>query len=318
MPHGRAFRVLQPKAFEERVIPLFFRHGRYASFARQVNGWGFHRITNGPDYGSYYHELFLRGLPHLCEQMRRPQPGGPRKSRKEISSEPSPNFYEISEKASLPELPPREPSSFGSLAPPSMHNPPRLADAAISNNGLSGAGPVVGAMVEGNSRTENLNAASPTAQRYNAASSAAFAGMGMGGMGSITGIGGMGVAIPGFCAGLSHHSAHPVAGAAMLAGAVGPSAGLPGGAASAAPLLLQGMGSAGAPTTGLPQQFHGIGAAASLMPNIFGMGGIGQANLFGASGLLPGQQQQGQQMVSNGNGQGAGYLQLPDGGTSGP
>jgi len=57
LPHGRSFRVLQPKAFEERVIPLFFRHGRYASFARQVNGWGFKRVCNGPDYGAYYHEV---------------------------------------------------------------------------------------------------------------------------------------------------------------------------------------------------------------------------------------------------------------------
>lgn len=103
LPHGRSFRVLQPKAFEERVIPLFFRHGRYASFARQVNGWGFHRVTNGPDYGSYYHELFLRGLPHLCERMRRPSPGTIRKNKKENGAEPAPNFYEISEACPLPE-----------------------------------------------------------------------------------------------------------------------------------------------------------------------------------------------------------------------
>ena len=43
LPHGRAWRILQHKAFEERVIPLYFRHGRYSSFARQVNGWGFRR-----------------------------------------------------------------------------------------------------------------------------------------------------------------------------------------------------------------------------------------------------------------------------------
>ena len=28
LPHGRAWRILQHKAFEEKVIPLFFRHGR--------------------------------------------------------------------------------------------------------------------------------------------------------------------------------------------------------------------------------------------------------------------------------------------------
>ena len=57
LPHGRSWRILQQKAFEERVIPLYFRHGRYSSFARQVNGWGFRRVTHGSDYNSYFHEV---------------------------------------------------------------------------------------------------------------------------------------------------------------------------------------------------------------------------------------------------------------------
>ena len=81
LPHGRSWRILQQKAFEERVIPLYFRHGRYSSFTRQVsyytmppptslfwfltfwrfccqvNGWGFRRVTHGSDYNSYYHEV---------------------------------------------------------------------------------------------------------------------------------------------------------------------------------------------------------------------------------------------------------------------
>ena len=57
LPHGRSWRIIQQKAFEERIIPLFFRHGRYSSFARQVNGWGFRRVTHGSDYNSYYHEV---------------------------------------------------------------------------------------------------------------------------------------------------------------------------------------------------------------------------------------------------------------------
>jgi HSF-type DNA-binding len=36
LPHGRAWRVLKPKALEEEVIPKFFRSDRYASFMRQV------------------------------------------------------------------------------------------------------------------------------------------------------------------------------------------------------------------------------------------------------------------------------------------
>ncbi len=37
LPHGRSWRVLKPKAFEENVIPVYFRHAKYASFMRQVS-----------------------------------------------------------------------------------------------------------------------------------------------------------------------------------------------------------------------------------------------------------------------------------------
>ncbi len=102
LPHGRAFRILQHKAFEEKVIPLYFRHGRYSSFARQVNGWGFKRIAHGPDYNSYYHELFLRGLPRLCEKMKRLS-GKDEKKNEENADAPVPDFYALSRQNPLPE-----------------------------------------------------------------------------------------------------------------------------------------------------------------------------------------------------------------------
>jgi hypothetical protein len=57
LPHGRSWRIVKPKAFEARVVPQYFKHAKYASFMRQVNGWGFKRITEGPDHNSYYHEV---------------------------------------------------------------------------------------------------------------------------------------------------------------------------------------------------------------------------------------------------------------------
>lgn len=66
LPHGRSWRILKQKAFEEKVIPLYFKHGRYASFARQVNGWGFRRMTKGIDYNSYYHEVNRIKLCCVC------------------------------------------------------------------------------------------------------------------------------------------------------------------------------------------------------------------------------------------------------------
>lgn len=95
LPHGRSWRILQQKAFEERVIPLYFRHGRYSSFARQVNGWGFRRVTHGSDYNSYYHEMFLLGMPHLCDKMRR-LTSKDATSRKKNEEEQAPDFYALS------------------------------------------------------------------------------------------------------------------------------------------------------------------------------------------------------------------------------
>eukprot|EP00545_Synedropsis_sp_CCMP1620_P011227 CAMPEP_0119011992 /NCGR_PEP_ID=MMETSP1176-20130426/6009_1 /TAXON_ID=265551 /ORGANISM="Synedropsis recta cf, Strain CCMP1620" /LENGTH=651 /DNA_ID=CAMNT_0006964883 /DNA_START=50 /DNA_END=2005 /DNA_ORIENTATION=- len=72
MPHGRSWKVLQQDDFEDKVIPLFFRHGKFSSFMRQVNGWGFRRMPAGNEKNSYYQEMFLRGFPYLSAKMRRP------------------------------------------------------------------------------------------------------------------------------------------------------------------------------------------------------------------------------------------------------
>lgn len=71
LPHGRAWRVINIPEFESQVIPKYFVHAKYTSFIRQANGWGFRRMIQGPDHGAYYHERFLRGLPHLCKKMKR-------------------------------------------------------------------------------------------------------------------------------------------------------------------------------------------------------------------------------------------------------
>jgi hypothetical protein len=86
LPHGRSWRILQQKAFEERVIPLYFRHGRYSSFARQVNGWGFRRITHGSDYNSYYHEVRIATGLHIHSWFREGFTGGFRDSPRNLES----------------------------------------------------------------------------------------------------------------------------------------------------------------------------------------------------------------------------------------
>ena len=74
-PHGRAFKVLNKEALVARVIPNYFVCGKYDSFTRQLNGWGFRRLYQcGPDAGCFYHECFLRDLPELTCMIRRVPP----------------------------------------------------------------------------------------------------------------------------------------------------------------------------------------------------------------------------------------------------
>ena len=102
LPHGRSWRLVDRQAFLSQIMPNYFSHSNYASFARQVNGWGFKRLSRkGPDYGSYYHELFLRGMPHVAKRMRRPLKIG-RKVAPDPKNEP--NLEAISRRYPLPEL----------------------------------------------------------------------------------------------------------------------------------------------------------------------------------------------------------------------
>lgn len=73
----------------------------FRSSESQVNGWGFKRITEGPDLNAYYHESFLRGLPELVSEMRRPQKGE-LPVKKPRSYPENPDFYKISSIAPLP------------------------------------------------------------------------------------------------------------------------------------------------------------------------------------------------------------------------
>jgi hypothetical protein len=93
--HGRAFGVHDIDRFVEEIMPKYFKMGKWNSFARQLNLYGFVRMTTGPDSGGYYHELFLKGRPQLAEHMRRvgvPQ-GEDRRKNKAKNHGVDPDFY---------------------------------------------------------------------------------------------------------------------------------------------------------------------------------------------------------------------------------
>jgi hypothetical protein len=74
------------------IVIRYFRQSKLTSFQRQLNLYGFRRITQGPDGGAYYNEKFLRGRPSLCLTMKRQKiKGTGHKQPADINTEP--NFY---------------------------------------------------------------------------------------------------------------------------------------------------------------------------------------------------------------------------------
>ena len=73
--HGRAFKIHDKERFINEILPAVFAYDRqYSSFQRQLNIYMLLRISGGPDAGAYYHPLFLRSRPELCDLMQRKVP----------------------------------------------------------------------------------------------------------------------------------------------------------------------------------------------------------------------------------------------------
>lgn len=70
-PHGRAFAVHKPKEFINEIMPKYFATGRMNTFLKQLNLYGFRRITEGRDKGGYFHPKFILGKRHLCKVIKR-------------------------------------------------------------------------------------------------------------------------------------------------------------------------------------------------------------------------------------------------------
>lgn len=103
-------------------IGRYFRQSKMTSFQRQLNLYGFARLTVGADRGGYYHELFVRGRPDLCRKMVRMRIKGTG-VKPAYSPETEPDFYSMApcpeqnvEPGQVPPLPPASapPSSMPS------------------------------------------------------------------------------------------------------------------------------------------------------------------------------------------------------------
>ena len=69
---GKSFRIHKPNEMVP-ILARFFRQTKYKSLLRQLQGYGFKRVTRGENKGNVSHHLFVRGNRALCMQMKRKQ-----------------------------------------------------------------------------------------------------------------------------------------------------------------------------------------------------------------------------------------------------
>lgn len=131
LPHGRAWRIVDQNAFIDRVMPAYFSQSKIASFMRQVNGWGFVRVTRGDSaaINSYYSEFFLRGKHSLVRFMER-------KPADRDALGPEPNF------ARYEAMPPNPDVDVSGLVPLPPSVSPVVAATLVENEGAPQMGQI--------------------------------------------------------------------------------------------------------------------------------------------------------------------------------
>lgn len=71
LPTGKAFKVHDKERFVKEVMPSFFGTQSFKTFQRNLNLWGFTRVSKGPQKDVCSHPLFLKGFPAVCQSMKR-------------------------------------------------------------------------------------------------------------------------------------------------------------------------------------------------------------------------------------------------------
>ena len=66
---GKAFKVHNRSLFIEEFMKKMFNQTKFKLFQRQLNLWGFERVKDGPNKGSYFHPLFVKGRQDCCQRL---------------------------------------------------------------------------------------------------------------------------------------------------------------------------------------------------------------------------------------------------------
>lgn len=123
LSHGKGFMIHDRSFFCDHILPQYFKT-KLTSFRQTLRSYGFAQMGgNGWDSGSYYHKLFVRDDPSLCEGLS--QEAMKQAMPEWIHPQDEPNFYTKTTTLALAETVKMEPdhvSSVASTSEPTMEH----------------------------------------------------------------------------------------------------------------------------------------------------------------------------------------------------
>ncbi|KAI6661475.1 Heat shock factor protein 1-like isoform X2 [Oopsacas minuta] len=92
--NGNSFIIYDQNQFSQVVLPNFFKHSHFTSFVRQLNMYGFRKLTNmtytsntpGQESMEFHHPHFIKGHPSMLEYVKRKSPSSLRIGNRTIKT----------------------------------------------------------------------------------------------------------------------------------------------------------------------------------------------------------------------------------------